>query len=86
MLEVADPKKATLDYLLKDNVRFSWAKSSTEEKNATIGMRATNDPLEIQFATFLRLLLLEEELAWIRHRGLVWHAIIMTLDMLRSNM
>ena len=38
LLEVADPKKATLDYLLKCNGRFSWDKSSTEEKNATIGM------------------------------------------------
>jgi hypothetical protein len=46
MLEVADPKNATLDYLSKDNGRFRWAKSSAEEKNATIGMRATNNPLE----------------------------------------
>jgi hypothetical protein len=49
---VADPKKATLDYLSKCNGRFSWDKSSTEEKNATIGMRATNDPSESQFAMF----------------------------------
>jgi hypothetical protein len=52
LLEVADPKKVTLNYLLKCNGRFSWDKSSTEEKNATIGMRATNDPSESQFATF----------------------------------
>jgi hypothetical protein len=52
LLEVADPKKATSDYLSKCNGRFSWDKSSTEEKNSTIGMRATNDPSESQFATF----------------------------------
>jgi hypothetical protein len=52
LLEVADPKKATSDYLSKCNGRFSWAMSSTEEKNASIGMRATNDPSESEFATF----------------------------------
>jgi hypothetical protein len=52
MLEVMDPKKATSDYLSKCNGRFSWAMSSTEEKNASIGMRATNDPSESKFATF----------------------------------
>ncbi len=52
LLEVADPKKATSDYLSKCNARFSWAMSSTEEKNASIGMRATNDPSESEFATF----------------------------------
>ena len=52
LLEVMDPKKATLDYLSKCNGRFSWAMSSTEEKNASIGMRATNDPSESEFATF----------------------------------
>jgi hypothetical protein len=45
-------KKATTDYLLKDNGRFSWVKSSAEVKNTTIGMRATSDPSESQFATF----------------------------------
>ena len=34
LLEVTDPKKATSDYLSKCSVRFSWAMSSTEEKNA----------------------------------------------------
>jgi hypothetical protein len=52
LLEVADPKKATSDYLSKGNGRFSWAVSSEEEKKASIGMRATNDPSESQFATF----------------------------------
>ena len=52
LLEVADPKKATSDYLSNDNGRFSWAMSSEEEKNASLGMRATNDPSESQFATF----------------------------------
>ena len=52
LLEVADPKKATSDYILKCNGRFSWAMSSIEEKNASIGMRATNDPSESKFATF----------------------------------
>jgi hypothetical protein len=52
LLEVADPKKAISDYLSNCNRRFSWDKSSTEEKDASIGMRATNDPSESQFATF----------------------------------
>jgi len=52
LLEVADPKKATSDYLSKGNGKFSWAVSSEEEKKASIGMRATNDPSESQFATF----------------------------------
>ena len=52
LLEVADPKKAISDYLLKGDGRFSWAMSSEEEKKASIGMRATNDPSESQFATF----------------------------------
>jgi hypothetical protein len=47
-----DPKKATLDYLSKCNGRFSWTMSSTEEKNASIWMRPTNDPSESNFATF----------------------------------
>jgi hypothetical protein len=53
-----DPKKATSDYLSKCNGRFSWAMSSTEEKNASIGMRATNanDPSESEFATFTEVL------------------------------
>ena len=46
MLEVADPKKATSDYLSECDGMFSWSKLTTEEKNATIGMRATNDPSE----------------------------------------
>ena len=52
LLEVADPKKATSDYLSKGDGRFSWSVSSEEEKKASIGMRATNDPSESQFATF----------------------------------
>jgi hypothetical protein len=52
LLEVSDPKKVTSDYLSKCNGRFSWAMSSTEEKNASIGMRATNNPSESKFATF----------------------------------
>ena len=56
LLEVMDPKKASSDYLSKCNGRFSWAMSSTEEKNASIGMRATNDPLEREFATFTEVL------------------------------
>jgi len=52
LLEVADPKKATSDYLSKGGGRFSWAVSSEEEEKASIGMRATNDPSESQFATF----------------------------------
>ena len=52
MLEVADPKKATSDYLSKCNGRFSWSMLTAEEKNATIRMRATNDPSESKFATF----------------------------------
>jgi hypothetical protein len=44
MLEESDQNKATLEYLSKDKGRFSWAKLSAEEKNATIGMRTTNDP------------------------------------------
>ena len=52
LLEVADPKKATSDYLLNGGGRFSWAVSSEEEKKASLGMRATNDPSESQFATF----------------------------------
>jgi hypothetical protein len=51
LLEVADPKKATSDYLSKGDGSFSWAKSSAEDKNASICMRATNDPSESQFAT-----------------------------------
>jgi hypothetical protein len=46
LLEVADPKKAISDYLWKGDGRFSWAQSSAEDKNASIGMRATNDPSE----------------------------------------
>ena len=56
LLEVMDPKKATSDHLSKCNGRFSWAMSSTEEKNASIGMRATNDPSESEFATFTEVL------------------------------
>ena len=56
LLEVMDPKKANSDYLLKCNGRFSWAMSLTEEKDASIGMRATNDPLESEFATFIEFL------------------------------
>jgi hypothetical protein len=56
LLEVEDPKKATSDYLLNCNGRFSWDKFSTEEKDASIGMRATNDPSESQFATFTKAL------------------------------
>ncbi len=52
LLEVADPKKATSDYLSNGGGRFSWAVSSEEEKKASLGMRATNDPSESQFATF----------------------------------
>ncbi len=52
LLEVADPKKATSDYLSTCDGRFSWAKSSEEEKKALIEMRATNNPSESQFATF----------------------------------
>jgi hypothetical protein len=52
LLEVADPKKATSDYLSTCNGRFSWAKSSEEAKKALIGMRAINNPSESQFATF----------------------------------
>jgi hypothetical protein len=51
-----DPKKATSDYLSKCNGRFSWAMSSTEKKNASIGMRATNDPSEGEYATFTEVL------------------------------
>jgi hypothetical protein len=56
MLQVADPKKATSDYLSKCDGRFSWSKLTAEEKNATIGMRATNDPSECKFATFTKVL------------------------------
>ena len=56
LLEVADPKKATSDYLSDCNSRFSWNKSSTEEKNARIGMRATTDSSESQLATFTKAL------------------------------
>ncbi len=56
MLEVADPKKATADYLSKCNGRFIWSKLTAEEKNATIGMQETNDPLESKFATFTEVL------------------------------
>ena len=56
MLEVADPKKATSDYLAKCNGRFNWSKLTAEEKNATIGIQATNDPLESEFATFTKVL------------------------------
>ncbi len=54
LLEVVDPKKATSNYLLKCNGIFSWAKSSAEEKNASIGMRATKDPSESQFTMFTK--------------------------------
>ena len=56
MLEVADPKKATSDYLLECDGRFSWSKLTAEEKNATIGNCATTDPLESEFATFTEVL------------------------------
>jgi hypothetical protein len=56
LLEVMDPKKATSDYLSKCNGRFSWAMSSTEEKNASIGMRGINDSSESKFATFTEVL------------------------------
>ena len=56
MLEVADPKKATSDYLSKCDGRFSWSKLTAEEKNATIGNCATNDPSESEFATFTEVL------------------------------
>jgi len=56
LLEVADNKQATSNFLSECNGRFSWAMSSTEEKNASIGMRATNDPLESKFATFIEAL------------------------------
>ena len=56
MLEIVDPKKATSDYLSKCDGRFSWSKLTAEEKNATIGMRATNDPSESEFATFTEVL------------------------------
>jgi len=52
MLEVVDPTKATSDYLSECNGRFSWSKLTAEEKNATIGMRATNNPSKSKFATF----------------------------------
>jgi hypothetical protein len=56
MLEVADPKKATSDYLSECDGRFSWSKLTAGEKNATIGNRATNDPSESEFATFTEVL------------------------------
>ena len=56
MLEVADPKKATSEYLSKCDGRFSCSKLTAEEKYATIGMRATNDPSESEFATFTKVL------------------------------
>jgi hypothetical protein len=52
LLEVADPKKATSDYLSIGDGRFSWAASSEEENKASIGMSVTNYPSESQFATF----------------------------------
>jgi hypothetical protein len=87
LLEVADPKKATLDYLSKCNGRLSWDKSSTEEKNATIGMRATNDPSESQFAMFTEALATGgRQLALTWPWELARHIIIMTLDVIRINM
>ena len=56
MLEVADPKKATSDYLSKCDGRFSQSKLIEEEKNATIGMHATTDPSESEFAIFTKVL------------------------------
>jgi hypothetical protein len=52
LLKVVDPKKAPSDYLSTCNGRFSWAKSSEEKKKAMIGMRATNNASESQFAIF----------------------------------
>ena len=74
MLEVADPKKATSDYLSECDGRFSWSKLTAEEKNATIGNRATNDPSESEFATFTEV-----------HLGLARHVTTMTLDVVRRN-
>ena len=88
LLEVSDPKKANLDYLLHCKVRFSWDKSSTEEKNASIGMRATNDPSESQFETFTEALATggRVESSWTWHLELARHDIIITLDVIRINM
>ena len=41
---------------LYHNGRFSWSMLTAEEKNATIGDRATNNPSESEFATFTEVL------------------------------
>jgi len=84
MLEVADPKKTTSDYLSKCDGRFSWSNLTAEEKNATIGMRATNDPAEIEFSTFTKVRL-EVELALIWHLGLARYVTTMILDVVKRN-
>ena len=56
ILELEDPRKANSDYLSVKGGKYSWAKVSDADKDACMGMKAVNDPLEEVFATFMEAL------------------------------
>ena len=52
ILELEDPRKANSNYLSVKGSKYSWAKVSDADKDASMGMKALNNPLEAVFATF----------------------------------
>ena len=52
MAECVHPKKAIADHLSIINGKKSWIEISEDEKLATLGLRANNDPAEENFAVF----------------------------------
>ena len=49
--ELRDPKKATSNYLMYADDKFSWGNTSDEEHYACLGKMATKDPAESPFAS-----------------------------------
>ena len=52
LTELLHPKKATKDYLSHGGGIYSQAKITKKDQEASLGMRANNDPSEGNFATF----------------------------------
>lgn len=52
--EFVDPRKVTRHYVSAIGGKFSWAKTSEEEKKAGIGKKNNNDPAETVFAHLSR--------------------------------
>ena len=48
--------KQNSDYLSVKGGKYSWAEVSDADKEACMGMKAVNDPLEAVFATFMEAL------------------------------